>query len=418
MSKGKMIQIHKLSNGLRIMIERLPYLRSAAAGVFVRSGSIMETENESGLSHFLEHMSFKGTHTKSAKEIADQIDLIGGNVNAATSKMATSYFARTTDEELKKAIFLLADLVMNQKEDVDDFEKERHVILEEIAREADSPEDSVFNLLHQGLYSGQSLSRTILGSCEAINSYQLEDLLKFRRKNYQPGNAVLSVAGYFEQGKLLSWIEEAFADWSGEQRFPIPKNFPLSGPAIFLKDKDVEQVHICLNYEGLPSQHEDRYTLLALSTALGGGVSSRLFQAIREQEGLVYSIYATPSFYPDCGEITIYAACSPGKVKRVLALVEQEIRAFIEEGINDKEFIQTAAQMRTGFVLGLESAYQRMASMGVQQLLYDKIFQPEETLTNMQKVSSNDVNRLARELLTKPPVIAMVGKNVEKQFNN
>lgn len=413
-----MIKTHVLQNGLRIMMERLPYLRSAAVGIFVRAGSILETKEESGLSHFLEHMAFKGTTSKTAKDIAEQIDLIGGNVNAATSKMATSFFARTTDLDLRKALLLLADLVVRPQVAQNDFEKERQVILEEIAMEADSPEDTVYNLLHMGLYGEQSLSRTILGGKEAISSYSLQQLLNYRQKVYQPGNAVLSVTGRFDPEELIAWAEEAFADWQGLDQVPVPLNQPISGPAMFLKDKDAEQVHLCINYEGLPSQHKDRYALMALTTALGGGVSSRLFQKVREQEGLVYTIYATPSFYPDCGEFTIYAACSPKKVNRVLALVDQEVKALVQDGLEATEFAQTAAQMRTGFVLGMESAYQRMASMGMQQLLYDKIFDPKETLSLMRKVKPRDVSRLAKTLLSKEPVLSLVGKKVEKQFGN
>lgn len=412
-----MIHFHTLPNGLRVLTEKLPYLRSAAVGLFVRAGSIYESEEESGLSHFIEHMSFKGTSFFNAREIAEQIDLIGGNFNAATSKLSTSYYTRTTDLDLKKAVFLLADLVVRSRNDEDDFEKERQVILEEIAMEADSPEDSVFNLLHKGIYKKQSLSRTILGSKENISQYHVNDLRLYRKKMYQPGNAVLSVAGKFNQEDLITWIEEAFRDWHGMEKMVVPYNKPMQEEMIFLKNKDVEQAHLCINYEGLPSLHKDRYAMIALSTALGGGVSSKLFQKVREQEGLVYSIYAAPSSYPDCGDFTIYAACNPKKVNRVIELVYHEINDLITNGLEEKEFEQTVAQMRTGFVLGMESAYQRMASMGIQQLLYEKVFNPRETLSSMRKVKPEDVNQLAKRILKKSPSIALVGKNVEKNFN-
>ncbi|HOQ63178.1 MAG TPA: pitrilysin family protein, partial [Clostridia bacterium] len=210
-----MIQTYTLSNGLVIMMERLPYLRSAAIGLFVKAGSIMEEATQNGLSHFIEHMAFKGTLQKSTRQIAMEIDLIGGNVNASTSKTATVYYAHTTDKNLKKALDLLSDMLVNPHETEEDFERERQVILEEIAMEEDSPEDLVFNLLHKNLYPNQTLSRTILGSKKAVSSYTLTDLKTFRQAFYVPGNTVLSVAGHFNPEQLIAWAEEVFSGWQG-----------------------------------------------------------------------------------------------------------------------------------------------------------------------------------------------------------
>ncbi len=411
-----MIQTHVLPNGLTLIMERLPYLRSAAIGLFVKAGSMMEEASQSGLSHFIEHMAFKGTKTKTAKQIAEEIDLIGGNVNAATSKLATSYYARTTDKDLKKALFLLADMLVNPKEDAADFEKERQVILEEIAMEADSPEDLVFNLMHEGLYGDQTLSRTILGSKQAISSYQLKDLQAFRGRFYQPGNAVLSIAGRFIPEDVIAWAEEAFEGWAGEERLPFPENAIIKDNQVLTLDKDVEQVHLCVSFEGLPSLHDDRHALLAFTTAFGGGVSSRLFQRVREEEGLVYNIYAAPSFYPGVGELTVYAACTPKNVKKVLAIVEREKDEVIHQGLSRQEFTQTMAQVKTGFVLGMESAYQRMVGMGLNMLLHNRLILQKDTLAQLRKVNLKTVNRVAREILSKESKLAVVGKKISKQF--
>lgn len=411
-----MIQTHVLSNGMTLIMERLPYLRSAAIGIFVKAGSMMEEAHQSGLSHFIEHMAFKGTQTKSAKLIAEEIDLIGGNVNAATSKLATSYYARTTDKDLKKAMLLLADMLVNPREDESDFEKERQVILEEIAMEADSPDDLVFNLMHQGMYGEQTLSRTILGSKEAISSYTLKDLQRFRSRFYQPNNAVLSVAGRFVAEDLIAWAEEAFGGWTGDERHSFPINTILTKDSVLTLDKDVEQVHLCMNFEGLPSLHEDRHALLTFATAFGGGVSSRLFQRVREEQGLVYNIYAAPSFYPGVGEFTIYAACTPKNVKKVLATIEQEKEEVIKNGLSRQEFIQTMAQVKTGFVLGMESAYQRMAGMGINMLLHNKVILQKDTLAQLRKVNLKTVNRVAREVLSRQSQLAVVGKKISKMF--
>lgn len=411
-----MIQTHTLNNGLTLMMERLPHLRSTAIGLFVKAGSIMEEEAHNGLSHFIEHMAFKGTTTRSARQIADEIDLIGGNVNAATSKMATSYYARTTDKELPNALTLLADMLVNPSFSAADMEKERQVILEEIAMESDDPQDLVYNLSHQGMFADQTLSRSILGSAGAIKAYSLEDLTRFRQQFYRPGNTVLSVAGRFDPQQLILWAEEAFASWQGDMRAPSPRNQVVPGNNLLTLDKEVEQVHLCLTYEGLPSLDEDRHALTAVSTAFGGGVSSRLFQKVREDQGLVYNIFSAPSFYPDCGELTIYAACTPGKVHKVLDTIRQEAALMAEKGLTRQEFERTMAQLRTGFVLGMESAYQRMASMGMNMLLHQRVIEPRETLALLRKVNLKTANRVARQVLGATPKLALVGKNISKRF--
>jgi predicted Zn-dependent peptidase len=412
-----MIQTHILPNGLVIMMERLPYLRSVAIGLFVKAGSIMEEADQNGLSHFIEHMAFKGTSQKNARQIAMEIDLIGGNVNASTSKTATVYYAHTTDKDLKKALDLLSDMLVNPQATEEDFERERQVILEEIDMETDSPEDLVFNLLHEKLYPGQTLSRTILGSKEAVSSYTLANLKTFRQAYYIPGNTVLSVAGHFKPEQLIAWAEEAFLGWLGEGRKLAPAQIMLTGPAVFTKDKDIEQAHLCINYPGFHGLHEDRHALAAFSAAFGGGVSSRLFQKVREEHGLVYNIYSGPSFYPDNGEFTIYAACSPGKANRVLDLIQQEVAAVVRDGISRQEFEKTMAQIKTGFVLGMESAYQRMASMGINQLLHERIIAPRELLAMLRKIKRSDINRVARQVLSSEPVLAAVGKKIGQYLN-
>lgn len=411
-----MIHTHILENGLTILMERLPYLRSASAGIFVKAGSIMEDEKQNGLSHYIEHMAFKGTFSKSAREIAEEIDLIGGNVNAATSKLLTSYYARTMDKDLKRALFLLADLVQNAKNDKADFEKEKLVILEEIAMEADSPEDQVFNLAHKGLFGDQTLSRTILGSQQSVKNCKLDDLISYRRKHYRPGNAVLSVAGRFDESEFIAWAKEAFSGWEGEEYRLYPENKTYPGRKLLTLDKDVEQVHLCLTYPGLKALHEDRYALTAFSTAFGGGVSSRLFQKIREDKGLVYNIYAAPSFYPDCGEFAVYAACTPKNVEKVILLIEDEVADFIQKGVTRSEYDQTMAQLKTGFVLSMESAYQRMASMGIHMLLNRKVKDQKETLAGLRKVSMKKINNIAKQILSQEAKLALVGRKISKQF--
>jgi len=411
-----MIQTLVLDNGLRLVAERLPYLRSASAGLFLKAGSMLETPGENGLSHFIEHMAFKGTQGKNARQIAEEIDLLGGNVNAGTSKVATSYYARTTDKDLRRSLQLLADLTARPAVKAEDFEKERQVVLEEIAMEADTPEDLVFNLSHRAVFGEQSLSRTILGGRDAISGYTVQELTRFMSRFYQPANAVLSVTGRFEFERLAEWAREAFSGWEGGQTAEYPPNAPLEGVRTLVMDKDTEQAHLCVSYPGVHSLHPDRHALAILSTALGGGVSSRLFQRVREERGLVYNIYSMPAFYPACGEFIIYAACAPGKLVQVLDLVRQETDDLARHGLQEKEFEQARAQMETGFVLGMESAYQRMSSLGMNLLMHEKIVTPRETLRKMRAVSRADAGRVARDILGGDAKYAFVGRQVAKHL--
>ncbi len=411
-----MVRTHTFDNGLTLLMERLPHLRSAAVGVFVKAGSIVEGKGENGLSHFIEHMNFKGTQSLTARQLAEEIDLLGGNVNAATSKVATSYYARVTDKDLPRAIRLLADMIVRPGADGADFERERQVILEEIAMEADSPEDVVYNLVHKGLYGEQTLSQTILGTKEAIASYTPETLQAFRARYYRSGNAVVACAGRFDEEELIALCSDAFAGWQGEGREEYPRNDVLPGSGFLTLDKDIEQAHLCLSFKGLSSKSPERHALIALSTALGGGVSSRLFQRVREERGLVYNIYSGPSFYPTCGEFTIYAACAPKSLGEVRALIAEEIQNVLDGGLTEKEFTQTMAQIKTGFVLGMESAYTRMAGMAMYLLLHDKVVTPRESLSLMQKVTLKSVNRVAREVLGGEMKMSAVGKKIGKRF--
>ncbi len=409
-----MHQIHVLKNGLRLVYERLPYIKSASIGVWVKAGSIMEQGSESGLSHFLEHMAFKGTASRSARELADDIDLLGGNLNAATSKTYTCYYAKTVDRDLDKAIDLLADLVIHPLLTQKDLDKERNVILEEIAMEEDSPEDLVYNLLHQGIYQGQTLSGTILGAREKIAAHSRKDLMAYRKRFYHPRNTVVSVVGRFHPEDLIRKVEDAFAGWPDEgQEAAFPENRLIACDAPLLLDKDVEQVHLCLAYPGLPHMDKERFVMLAMSSMLGGGVSSRLFQHLREDKGLVYTIYASPSAYPDCGEFTIYAAASPGSIRKVVSGIQQEVDQVLAEGFSEGEWLRTMAQIKTNYVLSQESAYQRMAHFGMQLLTVGEITTARQIMKMLDKVRLADVNDLAKRILKTPSALALVGRGVK-----
>ncbi len=404
-----MIEIFKLSNGLTVVMERMPQLRSVAVGVWLRAGSMLETPGENGLSHLNEHMAFKGTANRSARQLAEEMDAIGGQVNAATSKLYTTYYARVADSDLERAVDLLADIILNPLMDNKEFTKEKNVVLEEIAMSEDSPEDLAYELMNKALYGRQSLAMAIAGTREGVAGYTVEDLVHFRRKYYHPANAVVAIAGRVNRGQLEDMLQRHFGCWSGDAAASYPPNKVEGRQSLYL-DKKTEQVQLCLGYPGLPYDAPQRHTMLVLNTLLGGGVSSRLFQRIREEQGLVYSIYSAPSSYPGCGDFVIYAGATPGAARQVLAHVQQEVDVLLQEGVGEKEVQQAKAQLRTGYVLAQESAYSRMASLGTNQLIRGRVVRPGEVLRGIREVTSTKVMRLAREIFAGLPTLAVVGK--------
>lgn len=403
-----------LSNGLTVLVESMPYLRSASIGVWVKAGSMLESTAENGLAHFMEHMAFKGTPKRSARQIAEEMDAIGGMLNASTSKLCTNYYAKVIDEDLPIAADILADMVCNPLLDPQETDRERGVVLEEIAMVEDSPEDVVFDVLSDAVFGNQALGQTILGSAEKIASYQSEDLRAFRQRHYGPRNAVVAIAGNVttEQARVL--MEEKFGSWEGAAGEDFPQNVAIPEPKKLFRDKDTEQVHLCVSFRGTPMGSPAVYPMAVLNNILGGGSSSRLFQRIREEMGMAYSVYSGPSNYPHCGEFTIYAGTSPKNAKTVLEQIDVELEKLLSGGVTDKEFVQAKSQLKGSFILGLESAYNRMSTLGHNQILLGRIIPPEDTIAAIERVTKEDVADIAKEILTGPRAYAVVGRNAEK----
>ena len=319
-----MIEQFTLPNGLRVLCEQLPHLRSVSMGVWVKAGSILEREHENGLSHLIEHMAFKGTGRRSAKQIAQEMDAVGGYLNAATSKLCTCYYAKVIDENLPLAADILSDIVRFPAIDPKELDKERNVVLEEISMTDDSPEDVAYDLIASAMFGRQPLGQTILGPRELIASYTREDILAFRARHYSPMNTCVAIAGNFDLNQVKDLIAQRFGDWTGGAGEIFPVNAVNQRPQTLTADKDTEQAHICLGYRGKPLGDADAYPMAVFNSILGGGMSSRLFQRIREESAMAYSVYSAPSAYPHCGDFTIYAAVSPRNVKTVLAQIDEE----------------------------------------------------------------------------------------------
>ena len=403
-----------LNNGLTVLVEPMPYLRSVSIGAWVKAGSMLETPEENGLSHFMEHMAFKGTGKRTARQIAEEMDFIGGHLNASTSKLCTNYYAKVIDEDLPKAADILADIVCNPALDPGETDKERGVVLEEIAMVEDSPEDVVYDVLAEAVFGSQSLGQTILGPAEKLEKYTPDDLRSFRQRHYGPKNAVVALAGNVDIQAAKDLMEEKFGGWSGAAGEDFPDAVAIDQPRKLARDKDTEQVHLCLSFRSHEMGSPDVYPTAVLNNILGGGMSSRLFQRIREDLGMAYSVYSGPSSYPHCGEFTIYAASSPKHTKTVLEQIDIELQKLLEGGVTEKEFTMSKAQLKGSFILGLESAYNRMSALGHNQILLGRIIPPEDTIAAIEKVTMDDVMETARRILTGPRAYAVVGRKAEK----
>lgn len=409
-----MVEIYTLSNGLRIAAERMPFVHSVSIGIWVKAGSMLETEAENGLSHLMEHMSFKGTESRSTRQLAEDMDAIGGQVNAATSRTATTYYARVIEDEMETALELLADILCHPSLCEEELDKERNVVLEEIAMADDSPEEVIFDLANRAIYGDGTLSRTILGEKKNIRRFKRADLLAFRSKYYAPRNTVLSVAGSFDTKKLLAAAERLLGAWQGGEEAVYPLNAANEKPQVIAVNKSIEQMHLCLGFKGLREAHPDSYIMAVMANILGGGMSSRLFQKIREEKGLVYAVFSAPSSYPQTGDMIIYAAATPKNVQEVFAGIRAECMLMASEGVTAKELEQTKVQLKTGVVLSQESSYHLMNKIGGNMLMLGREVPVEEMLKKIDAVTQEDVARLAGQTLTQTASVALIGPKADK----
>jgi len=409
-----MYKRYQLDNGIRVITEEIPHFRSVSIGIWFASGSIYEDFENSGIPHFIEHMLFKGTKNRSAKQIAQAMDAVGGQLNAFTAKECTCYYSNVIDEHLPRAIDVLSDMVINSLLDPVELEKEKGVVLEEILMYEDSPEDLAHDLLVEALVGRHPLANSILGSQEFILGLNREKLLSFLDRKYLPQNAVISIAGNFDEGQLMDLLGTFFGDWKKQSDYNVGQAIvppPFYQSKNLFKWKDIEQVHLCIGYPGVPLGHDDVYPLMIFNNLLGGGMSSRLFQNIREDKGLVYSVMSYPSFYTCGGLFTIYASMKPSQAKRVADLIMEEIRKIRVEGISNDEFDTAKQQLKGNYILGMESSNSRMNAIGRAELLLGVVRTPEEILAKIENVTMDDVMRVVdRVLLPDTMAIAVVGR--------
>jgi len=408
-----MVRRTTLPGGLRVVTEYIPSVHSASVGVWVNVGSRDEGRSVAGAAHFLEHLLFKSTPTRNAVDIAQAADAVGGELNAFTAREHTCYYAHMLDSDLDLAVDLVADVVLRGRCAVDDVELERDVVLEEIAMRDDDPEDTLGDVFLQAMFGAHPIGRPVIGSVHSVSAMSRAQLHSFHVRRYVPERMVVAVAGNVEHDEVVGLVREHFGSRLVHGRAPVP---PRKGtgrvtgrPSLRLVNRDSEQTHLSLGVR-TPGRHWDhRWPLSVLNTALGGGLSSRLFQQIRETRGLAYSVYSTVDTFSDSGALSVYAACSPERFDEVVGVTTDVLETVAREGITEAECRIAKGSLRGGLVLGLEDSGSRMNRIGRSELNYGEHRSIADTLAKIDGVTLDEVNAVARKLLSRPYGGAVLG---------
>jgi predicted Zn-dependent peptidase len=425
-SAGSAVRRTVLPNGLRVITETMPGMRSAAFGVWVGVGSRDETPSLAGASHYLEHLLFKGTARRTGLEISAAMDAVGGELNAFTSKEHTCYYAHVLAADLPLAADLVCDVVTQATLAAEDVDSERGVILEEIAMRDDDPSDAVHDVFGEALFGDTALGRPVVGTVESIEGMRRDQIAGYYRRRYRPESMVVAAAGQLDHRTVLRLVRGAFGGSAGIAAAPAATPQPPRAggrpprrPArrVATIRRPTEQANIVLGTFGLSRQDDRRYALGVLNSALGGGMSSRLFQEVRERRGLAYSVYSFTTQYAGSGAVGVSAGCHPAKVHELLAVVRDQLHEVAERGLDDAEVARGKGQVRGGLVLGLEDTGSRMSRIGKGELAYGEVLEVDEMLARVDAVTTDEVRTLAAELLSGPLCLAVVGPFDEDEFD-
>ena len=392
-----MIVREVFANGLRLVTESMPDVRSVSVGVWLTRGSRHEDGERTGIAHFVEHMLFKGTARRTAEDIAQAIDSIGGQLDAFTAKECASYYIKVLDEHLPRAFDILSDLVLNPAFRDEDIEREKKVVLEEIKMVEDTPDDLVHELFTQQFWQGHPLGRPILGTRETVEQLTRESLREYFRRAYAARNFIISAAGNLEHDRVRELVSGAFGVLPVEGQ-PVQSSAPVVVPKLIVRNKEFEQSHVCLGASSYPQDHEDRYVSYILNTVLGGSMSSRLFQNVREKRGLAYAVASSLSAYRDAGSLTVYAGCDTQVVGEVIDLVVEELRGIKAAPMPEMELRRAKDHLKGSLMLSLENTASRMSHLARQELYFERQFGLDETLAGVESVTADDVQRVAGDL--------------------
>jgi predicted Zn-dependent peptidase len=402
------VQQHTLANGFRIVSENMPGLESASIGIWVTAGGRHERPEQNGIAHFLEHMAFKGTKTRSALQIAEAIEDVGGYINAYTSREVTAYYARVLKDDVPLAMDVIGDILLNPVFDPREIEVERGVILQEIGQALDTPDDVIFDWLQEESYRDQALGRTILGPAERIRSFSRNDLQGFVDQHYGPGQMILAAAGAVDHEALVRLAEAQFGHMA-PRPVPEPDAARFTGGGEARRDKQLEQAHFALALESPGYRDDEIYTAQIYASALGGGMSSRLFQEIREKRGLCYTIFAQAGAYADTGSTTIYAGTSGDQLADLAHITIDEMKRAAED-MREDEVARARAQMKAGMLMGLESPSNRAERLARLVQIWDRVPPLEDTVARIDAVTVAGVRALAERLaVAAPAALALYG---------
>lgn len=411
-----------LPGGLRIVTETLPSVRSATFGIWAHVGSRDETPALNGATHYLEHLLFKGTSRRSALDISSSLDAVGGEINAFTAKEYTCYYARVLDTDLPLAIDVVCDMLTGSVIRQEDVDVERGAILEEIAMTEDDPGDCVHDLFAHTMFGDTPLGRPVLGTVDTVNALTADRIRRFYRKHYDPTRLVVACAGNIDHNTVVRQVRDAF-EQAGALKAPAAEPAAPRGGVrtlrtagrVALADRTTEQAHLVLGMPGVARTDERRWALGVLNTALGGGMSSRLFQEVREKRGLAYSVYSYTSGFADCGIFAVYAGCRPSQVHDVLKICRDELDQVAEHGLPDDEIERAIGQLRGSTVLGLEDTGALMNRIGKSELCWGEQMSVDDMLARIASVTPDDVRAVARDILGQRPSLSVIGPLKDKQ---
>lgn len=410
------MEIVTLKNGIRIVLEHMPSLRSVCLGIWIKNGSRHEDESQGGISHFIEHMLFKGTNNRSAKDIADEIDAIGGQINAYTSKEYTCYYTRTLDEHFPKSIDILADMFFNSTFDDREIEKEKNVIIEEINMYEDTPDEVAHDLLQYSIWKGCTLANPILGTKDVISSFNSETFKDYFNKKYTAQNIIVAVAGNFSKQPVVDLIKNYFEGYDLKGDTNKPSN-TIYKKSIVTKEKDIEQLHIQLGFPSIKMSDRSIYAMGALNTLFGGGMSSRLFQTIREEHGLAYSVYSYNSSYEDVGLFSIYASLIKENAKEVISHIFSEIKGLNDNKITKDQLNRTKEQLKSNYILSLESSSSRMSNIGRSLTMLNRVLVPDKVLQEIEEITLDSIYSLYQDIFNNQNIsLSVVGPTSGMDF--
>ena len=401
------INISTLANGLRVVTSNRPETETVTLGIWVKTGAACEREEINGISHFLEHMVFKGTPRRSSLQISEEFEDVGGHSNAYTSREFTAFYAKMLKNDAELALDILADIVLNSNFPKEELEKEREVVVQEIKQTIDTPDDIIFDYLQEQAFPNQALGRSILGPAEKVRSYTGETLNAYRQANYAAENTVVCAVGNINHEAFVKMVEKRMSHMQKSVHFQKDKQFYRGGT--YSEKRDIEQAHMVLGFEGQPYSQANYYPAIVFSTILGGGMSSRLFQEIREKRGLVYSVYSFSNSHTGSGLFGIYAGTTKEELKQLMPVVCEEIRKIRTDLVTEQELKRAKTQLKASMLMALESSSSTVEVLARQMLIFDRIIPTEEMVEKIESISREDIFNVANRIFSSQPSYALVG---------